>query len=168
MNSCTSSRQKVWSTDKSAIFEVEGKQMVKKIKDTSSLINSKQSKKAKIDLNHQDQNQSPSANSRSNHHFSNNNNHQHHQQHQQHQQQQQQTNYLSNNYNFQQPPAPTNGINIFQQQNLASMSLASNKVQNNHLNYVNPQTILPLANTTNIGLSAIMNHNHANFLTNES
>ncbi len=51
------------------------------------------------------------------------------------------------------------------------MSLASNKVQNNnlnHLNYVNPQTILSLANITNSGLSAIMNHNHANFLTNES
>jgi hypothetical protein len=45
---CSDSRQKVWSTDKSAIFEVEGKQMVKKIKDTSSLINSKQSKKASI------------------------------------------------------------------------------------------------------------------------
>ncbi len=48
------------------------------------------------------------------------------------------------------------------------MSLASNKIQNNHLNYVNPQMILPLANITNSGLSAIMNHNHANFLTNES
>jgi hypothetical protein len=57
---------------------------------------------------------------------------------------------------------------MFQQQNLASMSLASNKVQNNHLNYVNPQKIHPLANITNNGLSAIMNHNHANFLTNES
>jgi hypothetical protein len=57
---------------------------------------------------------------------------------------------------------------MFQQQNLASMSLASNKVQNSHLNYVNPQKILPLANITNNGLSAIMNHNHANFLTNES
>jgi hypothetical protein len=57
---------------------------------------------------------------------------------------------------------------MFQQQHLSSMSLASNKIQNNHLNCVNPQRILPLANMTNIGLSAIMNHNHANFLTNES
>ena len=57
---------------------------------------------------------------------------------------------------------------MFQQQHLSSMSLASNKNQNNHLNYVNPQANLPLANITNSGLSAIMNYNHANFLTNES
>jgi hypothetical protein len=35
------------------------------------------------------------------------------------------------------------------------MSLASNKNKNNHLNYVNPQTILPLAIITNSGLSEL-------------